>query len=109
MESPTRVLPLDGFHRISELLKCKWTLAILDAIARGVTRPSQVQRALPGLTAKVLNDRVAKLERYGIIEREVFPEVPPHVEYRLTSTGARLVGLLEQIRQFVDEEWSSGP
>lgn len=109
MDSPTRALLLDGFHRISEVLKCKWTLAILDAIARGVRRPSQVQRALPGLTAKVLNERVAKLERYGIIEREVFQEVPPHVEYRLTDKGAKLVRLLEQIRQFVDEEWSSEP
>lgn len=109
MNFSSRALPAEGYHRVSELLKCKWTLAILDAIARGVSRPSQVQRALPGLTAKVLNERVAKLERYGIIEREVFPEAPPHVEYRLTGTGTRLVRLLEQIRQFVDEEWSSGP
>lgn len=89
------------------MLKCKWTLAILDAVARGVTRPSQVQRALPGLTAKVLNERVAKLERYGVIERTVLAEVPPHVEYRLTDTGMRLVRLLEHIREFVHEAWPS--
>jgi len=80
-------------------------MAIIDAIARGINRPSQVQRALPGLTAKVLNERVSKLERYNILEREVFAEVPPRVEYRLTQNGKRLIALLDEVRQFIYETW----
>lgn len=105
MSLPSRSRTTEGFHRISDILKCKWTMAIIDAIARGINRPSQVQRALPGLTAKVLNERVSKLERYNILEREVFAEVPPRVEYRLTQNGKRLIALLDEVRQFIYETW----
>jgi DNA-binding HxlR family transcriptional regulator len=50
-----------------------------------------------GLTAKVLNERLRKLLRFGIIEREVFAEVPPRVEYRLTAFGRRFDGVLGEI------------
>lgn len=56
-----------------------------------------MQRSVEGLTAKVLNERLRKLLRYGIIEREVFAEVPPHVEYRLTAFGQKFGGVLERI------------
>lgn len=94
------------YHRVTDILKCKWTLAILDAIQKGVNRPGRLEKTLPGLTPKILNDRVKKLERYGIIERVVYSEVPPRVEYVFTKRGKRLLELLKDLRHFI-EAWES--
>ncbi|MER3402452.1 MAG: transcriptional regulator [Armatimonadota bacterium] len=89
---------------LTDVFKCKWTLEILDAITQGINRPGRLERALPGLTQKVLQERIRKLERYGIIERVAYPVIPPHVEYRFTERGERLIELLRAIRQFA-ERW----
>jgi len=96
----TTITREEAFHRLTDVLRCKWTLAILDAITRGVVRPGQMERELEGLTAKVLYERVRKLERYGLIERDVYDEVPPRTEYRLTQRGEELVRLLADLRAF---------
>jgi len=94
----------EAYECITDILKCKWTLGILDAIARGIHRPGQLERALPGLTTKVLQERVHKLERYNLIRRRVYHEVPPRVEYEFTSRGKRLIELLRTVRAFA-EKW----
>lgn len=99
---------MEAFHRVSELLQCKWSIAVLDALARGTQRPSQIRDALPGLSDKVLADRLRKLERYGLITRRAFAEVPPRVEYTLTPRGHELAGLVERIRDFADQ-WGRVP
>jgi DNA-binding HxlR family transcriptional regulator len=93
----------EGFHRVTEILRCKWTMSILDAIAQGINRPGRLERALPGLTAKVLHERIDKLERYGMLVRRAHPEVPPRVEYEFTERGRRLCELVATIGRFVDE------
>jgi DNA-binding HxlR family transcriptional regulator len=95
------------YECLTDILKCKWTLAILDAIAQGINRPGKLERALPGLTAKVLHQRIHKLERYGPIQRITYPEVPPRVEYLFTPRGERLIELLETIREFA-ARWDAG-
>jgi len=76
---------------------CKWSLTVLELLVQGVSRPGAMQRRVAGLTAKVLNERLRKLLRFGIIDREIFAEVPPRVEYRLTTFGKRFSGVLDQI------------
>lgn len=95
----------EAFHRLTDILRCKWTLAVLDALAQGVNRPGQIVRALPGLTTKVLYERVHKLERYGLLTRRAYPETPPRVEYELTERGRQLLALIRQIREFA-HEWA---
>lgn len=82
---------------VEDIIGCKWSLTVLSLIAGGVSRPGAMQRRVPGLTAKVLTERLRKLLRYQVIEREVFAEVPPRVEYRLTDFGRRFSGILDQI------------
>ena len=82
---------------VEDIVGCKWSLTVLGLIACGVQRPGAMQRRVPGLTAKVLNERLRKLLRFGIIEREIFAEVPPRVEYRLTAFGRRFDGVLKEI------------
>ena len=82
---------------VEDIIGCKWSLTVLGLVSDGVHRPGAMQRRVPGLTAKVLNERLRKLLRFGIIEREVFAEVPPRVEYRLTALGRRFDGVLREI------------
>ena len=82
---------------VEDIIGCKWSLSVLGLIASGVNRPGAMQRRVAGLTAKVLNERLRKLLRFGIIERHVFAEVPPRVEYTLTAFGRRFDGVLKEI------------
>jgi DNA-binding HxlR family transcriptional regulator len=82
---------------VEDIIGCKWSLTVLSLVRSGVQRPGAMQRRVEGLTAKVLNERLRKLLRYEIIEREVFAEVPPRVEYRLTDFGKRFGAVIDQI------------
>lgn len=104
MDTLKERLYTDAYECLTDILKCKWTLAILDAIAQGINRPGQLERALPGLTTKVLQERIHKLERYNLIQKRVYPEVPPKVEYEFTPKGEGLLELLATIRSFA-ERW----
>jgi len=88
---------------VEDIVGCKWSLCVLDLIEQGLNRPGVMQRSVAGLSAKVLNERLRKLLRYGIIERQVFAEVPPHVEYRITPFGRRFSRILAAIRELERE------
>ncbi|HEU4529629.1 MAG TPA: helix-turn-helix domain-containing protein [Steroidobacteraceae bacterium] len=89
--------PPRAARMVEDIVGCKWSLSVLDLVNRGVSRPGAMLRSIDGLTAKVLNERLRKLIRFGIVEREVFAEVPPHVEYRLTAFGRQFIEVLARI------------
>ncbi len=82
---------------LEEILGCKWTLAVLGQIRQGTCRPGMLVRNISGLSTKVLNERLSKLVRFGVLERTVYPVVPPKVEYRLSRFGAQLIEILDAI------------
>ena len=82
---------------VEDVIGCKWSLTVLGLVASGVRRPGAMQRRVAGLTAKVLNERLRKLLRFGIIERQVYAEVPPRVEYTLTNFGRQFDGVLKEV------------
>jgi DNA-binding HxlR family transcriptional regulator len=82
---------------IEDIVGCKWSLTVLALVRRGVNRPGAMTHAVAGLSAKVLNERLGKLTRFGILEKCSFAEVPPRVEYRLTPFGEKLGAVLDQI------------
>jgi DNA-binding HxlR family transcriptional regulator len=88
---------------VEDVVGCKWTLHVLAQVRAGVNRPGRLVRSAEGLTTKVLNERLAKLVRYGVLEKQAFPEVPPRVEYRLTPLGSRLNGVLDAIAGLQDD------
>jgi len=92
-----------AFRRLEDVVGCKWSAAVVAAIARGVTRPGQLERFIPGISTKVLNERLRKLLDYGLITRTEKPGRIPEVQYHLTSTGQKLSAILDQLRQ-LDEE-----
>ena len=82
---------------VERIVGCKWSLHVLDCVRRGILRPGAIQRAVPGLSAKVLNERLRRLVAFGVLERQIFAEVPPRVEYRLTPFGERFLDILDRI------------
>jgi DNA-binding HxlR family transcriptional regulator len=82
---------------IEDVVGCKWSLSVIEMVSRDVKRPGAMVREEDGLTTKVLNQRLVKLTRYGILEKKVFAEVPPRVEYGLTEFGQKFAQLLSQI------------
>jgi DNA-binding HxlR family transcriptional regulator len=82
---------------VEQVVGCKWSVTVLALVTSGVSRPGAMQRRVRGLTAKVLNERLKKLLRFGIIERQIYAEVPPRVEYRLTTFGKRFNTVIDHI------------
>jgi DNA-binding HxlR family transcriptional regulator len=82
------------------LIQGKWTPQILRALSAGTLRFGQLQRALPGVSAKVLSQRLRELEGEGLIARTVLPCTPPAVEYQLSASGGELVTLLLGLYDF---------
>jgi DNA-binding HxlR family transcriptional regulator len=90
--------PGEGVARmVEDIVGCKWSLTVLALVRRGVNRPGAMEHAVPRLSAKVLNERLRKLQRFGILAKQSFPEVPPRVEYSLTPFGSRFVDLVDRI------------
>lgn len=85
---------------VESIVGCKWSVRLLQLSAEGHCRPSAFLRACPGLSAKVMNERLHKMVRFGILERMVFGEKPPvEVEYHLTLFGLRFMKVIEEVRQ----------
>jgi DNA-binding HxlR family transcriptional regulator len=88
------------YRRLEDVVGCKWSSAVVAAIGRGVRRPGALERYIPGISKKVLNERLQKLLGYGLITRTEFKdEKRPHVEYRLTGAGRKLAAVLDKLRE----------
>jgi DNA-binding HxlR family transcriptional regulator len=88
---------LSASRMVEDIVGCKWSLAVIDLVRHGVRRPGAMEHAIDDLTAKVLNERLRKLQRFGILDKRSFPEVPPRVEYSLTAFGKKFTVVLDQI------------
>ncbi|HTY14913.1 MAG TPA: helix-turn-helix domain-containing protein [Methanoregulaceae archaeon] len=75
----------------------KWKPLILWALGDKVLRFSELQRDLPGVNAKMLTKQLRELEEDGVIQRTVYPEVPPRVEYAMTDFGKTLIPILQAL------------
>lgn len=103
------VPPITVAGMVESTLGCKWSLTVLGLVRNGVLRPGAMEHAVPGLTAKVLNERLRKLVRFGILRRTAYPELPPRVEYTLTRFGRRFLRVLDDIDRLQAELHSAPP
>ncbi len=87
-----------AYRRLEDVVGCKWSAAVLAAIGRGVIRPGQLERFIPGISTKVLNERLRKLLAYQLITRREIAGPVLRVEYDLTATGRKLSDIIDQIR-----------
>ncbi len=85
------------------LLEGRWKLVILFHLFGGkVMRFSDLERAIPNVTQKMLGQQLRQMEADGIVVRKVYPQVPPKVEYSLTSWGQALCPALDAILKWAD-------
>ena len=86
-------------RQILDRIADKWSLLVVALLQRQTMRFNELRREIDGISQRMLSVTLRHLERDGLIERTVYPEVPPKVEYRLTDLGC---SLLDTIQPLVD-------
>lgn len=86
-----------------QVLHGKWKSTLLHFIARGVQRPSDLQRAIASATRRVLNIQLNELEQHGLVGKTIYPQLPPKVEYYLTPLGESLLSVIDTLEQWGNE------
>ncbi|MEM8836525.1 MAG: helix-turn-helix domain-containing protein [Pseudomonadota bacterium] len=89
-ETGEQIYPRDyPVRRLFTVIADAWTPIVLHALSQGTLRFSQLHRCIPDISKKMLTQVLRRLERDGLVERTVYPVVPPHTEYALTEDGRR--------------------
>lgn len=86
--------------RAHEVLGGKWTTLIFRDLLGGTRRYSQLMRSLDGISPRMLAERLKMLEAEGLIERRVYPTVPPTTDYRLTDLGQGMAPVIAAMADF---------
>jgi DNA-binding HxlR family transcriptional regulator len=90
-----------GVEQAFKVLEGRWKLVILFHLFGGRTlRFSELERAIPAISQKMLAQQLRQLEKDGLVRRTVHPEVPPKVEYRLTAWGQALCPALDALLEW---------
>lgn len=97
-ERYTRFTAAEGVENALKMLEGRWKLVILFHLFGGrVMRFSELERAIPEVSQKMLIQQLRRMEADGIVYRTVYPEVPPKVEYGLTGWGQALCPALDAL------------
>lgn len=87
----------DAFHHAIELIGRRWSGAIISVMFKGADRFCQLREAIPGISDRLLTERLKELEDEDIVLRDVVPTRPPQVSYRLTEKGLALAPVLDSV------------
>ena len=91
------------YHRAMELIGRRWTAVILRAMMSRVQRFSDLASVIPGLSDRMLSERLKELEAEGLVERTVIPEMPVRVEYHLTEKGRALGHVMTAVSEWAHD------
>jgi DNA-binding HxlR family transcriptional regulator len=86
-----------------EVIGGKWKAVILFHLLGGTKRFNQLRRLLPKVTQRMLTRQLRELEQDGLVEREIYAEVPPKVEYSLSESGRSVEPILRMLQQWGTE------
>ena len=87
----------------SNVISGKWTIPVVCILQGNTLRFSEIEKALSSITQRALTLTLRKLERNGMLDRLVYPSVPPQVEYKLTSLGLELLEFCENMDTWTKE------
>jgi len=104
----TPITAAQGVESALKILEGRWKLTILFHLFGGkLMRFSDLERAIPAISQKMLIQQLRQMERDGIIQRTVYPQVPPKVEYRLTKWGQALCPALDRLLKWIESRAAS--
>jgi DNA-binding HxlR family transcriptional regulator len=89
-----------------EIIGGKWKTCLINDINKGIKRPSELHRSHPEASLRVINQQLFELERNNIIEKKIYPVLPPKVEYYLTEIGKSLLPLIDLMLSWGNEHRS---
>ena len=91
-----------SFAKVQKIVSGKWNMLIIYLLSKGTLRFGELHRSLPTMTQATLSKQLKMLEEYGIINRYVYNQIPPKVEYSLTEIGQKFLPVLKEL-----EKWSN--
>ncbi|MCG5216984.1 winged helix-turn-helix transcriptional regulator [Streptosporangium sp. KLBMP 9127] len=91
-----------GIRDVLDRIGDKWSVLVVVELSQGTRRFRELQRAVPGISQRMLTLTVRRLERDGMVRRTVYPTVPAQVEYDLTGMGRDLASLVKTVA-----DWSA--
>jgi DNA-binding HxlR family transcriptional regulator len=94
--------------RVADMMGDSWSILIIRDLLEGKHRFGDLEHSLKGISTRTLTKKLKALEECGMITREEFAEKPPRVEYALTKTGHAFNSVVEAMRTFGEEHFSSG-
>ena len=100
MPEPLKRLPRLPVERALKVISGRWKPLILYYLFSGPKRLSELKRTIPDITQKVLIQQLREMEEHGLVDREIFPEVPVRVEYSVTELGLGLEPVLLALCQW---------
>jgi DNA-binding HxlR family transcriptional regulator len=97
-----------AYSHAMEIIGRRWTGAIIRSLLTGATRYSEIVAAVPGLSDRLLSERLKELEVEGIVERTVTPTTPVRIDYALTEKGQALASVVREVASWA-ERWGDTP
>lgn len=91
------------FEAAMKMLGKRWTGLVIRVLLDGPARFSEMAGQIPEMSDRMLAERLRELEGEGIVRRDVFPETPVRIEYRLTEKGRALAPVMEQVHAWADQ------
>ncbi|MDN5287940.1 MAG: transcriptional regulator, HxlR family [Mucilaginibacter sp.] len=95
-----KLIDFCGMMYAVDLLAGRWKLIILYKLGKKPLRFSELKKIIPGITDRMLTLHLQELERDGLIDRTVYAEVPPRVDYRLTNSAQSLIPVWQQLEHW---------
>ena len=95
-----KLIDFCGMMYAADLLGGRWKLIILYKLGKGPLRFSELKKIIPGITDRMLTLHLKELEQSDLVTRTIYAEVPPRVEYRLTSSAEQLIPLWQQLEHW---------
>lgn len=89
-------------RNVLSLIGDKWSILIITLLSSKIYRFGELQRAIDGISKKVLTQTLVKLERSGFIARNAYPVLPLKVEYSLTTLGKELNVILTSLTEWIE-------
>ncbi|MDQ0204537.1 winged helix-turn-helix transcriptional regulator [Pectinatus haikarae] len=98
-----KILPACPVETTLMLISDRWKILIIRDLLSGTKRFGQLKKSIGNISQKVLTANLRSMEETGLVNRKVFAEVPPHVEYTLTETGYSLDPVLKAMYNWGEE------